>query len=178
MDIEMQIRGIAQGERGVFAELYRNQQPILIRYACGLLAGDREAAEDVVDEAFISVWQQAGRYTGQGSAIGWIRRIVRNKAVDWVRKQREVSMSGDAQIAVFNQIPDMAPSPHEVAERASDAGQLRSALSQLSVDHREAIWLCYFEDKSIAEIAEIADCPENTVKTRLFHARKAMRKVW
>jgi RNA polymerase sigma-70 factor, ECF subfamily len=175
MDIENALNQIGQGERGTFAALYRETQPCFIRYATGLLAGDREAAEDVVDEAFIAVWQQAGSYNGNGSAAGWIRRIVRNKAVDWLRKQREVCGLGGDEWDAFNQIPDTACSPHDLAEAASDASTLRVALAHLSFDHREVIWLCYFEDKSITEIAEIAGCPQNTVKTRLFHARKAMR---
>jgi RNA polymerase sigma-70 factor, ECF subfamily len=175
MDIESKLRGIARGERGAFAELYRAMQPSYIRYATGLLAGDREAAEDVVDEAFIAIWEQAGCFAGSGSAQGWMRRIVRNKAVDWLRKQREQSLSGQDQMEAFNRIPDTAPSPYAVAESNSSAQQLRLALDSLSLDHREAIWLCYFEEKSVAEIAEIADCPVNTVKTRLFHARKIMR---
>jgi RNA polymerase sigma-70 factor, ECF subfamily len=175
MDIEAGLRGVARGERGALSDLYRHLQPPMIRYVLGLLARDRAIAEDVVNEAFVAVWQQAGHFSGTGSAIGWVRRIARNKAIDWLRKQREVCLSGDAQDALLNQIPDTAKSPLEVLESASDAHELRHALSQLSVEHREVVWLCYFEDKSVSEIALIVDCPENTVKTRLFYARKALR---
>jgi RNA polymerase sigma-70 factor, ECF subfamily len=177
MDVESKLRGIARGERGAFSELYLGMQPTFIRYATGLLAGDREAAEDVVDEAFMAVWQQAGRFAGQGSAQGWMRRIVRNKAIDWLRKQREPMLSGSDQTDAFHCIPDSDPSPYDAAASNSEALHLKLALSKLSIEHREAIWLCYFEEKSVAEIAEIAGCPVNTVKTRLFHARQAMRKL-
>jgi RNA polymerase sigma-70 factor, ECF subfamily len=175
MDIEAGLRGVARGERGAFSDLYRHLQSPMIRYVLGLLAGDRAIAEDIVNEAFVAVWQQASQYSGTGSAIGWVRRIARNKAIDWLRKQREVSLSGDAQDALFNQIPDMAKSQLEVLESTSDAHELRLALTQLSDEHREVVWLCYFEDKSVSEIARIVECPENTVKTRLFYARKALR---
>jgi RNA polymerase sigma-70 factor, ECF subfamily len=175
MDIEAGLLGVARGERGAFSDLYRQLQPPMIRYVLGLLAGDRSTAEDVVNEAFVAVWQQAGQFSATGSAIGWVRRIARNKAIDWLRKQREVSLSSEAQDALFNQIPDMAKSSLEVMESESDAQELRHALAQLSLEHREVVWLCYFEDKSVSEIARIVECPENTVKTRLFYARKALR---
>jgi RNA polymerase sigma-70 factor (ECF subfamily) len=176
MDIETGLRSVARGERGVFSDMYRHLQPQMIRYVVGLLAGDRSIAEDIVNEAFVAVWQQASNFTGTGSAVGWVRRIVRNKAIDWLRKQRDVSLSGPAQDAIFNQIPDPASSPLQQVESASDANQLRLALAHLSVEHRETIWLCYFEDKGVSEIALITQCPESTVKTRLYYARKALRE--
>ena len=175
MDTETMLYAVARGNRKAFETLYRQQQPIMIRYATGLLAGDLAAAEDAVDEAFTAIWTQAGRFNGNGNANGWMRRIVRNKAIDWLRKQRECC-SVDAELADFaDQRADPAPSPYDCAEQTSDGNQLRRALIGLSFEHREAVWLCYFEDKSIDEIAEIADCPQNTVKTRLFYARKSLK---
>jgi RNA polymerase sigma-70 factor, ECF subfamily len=177
MDVEAHLRGVGRGERAAFSNLYRHFQTPMKNYVLGLLAGDHATAEDVVNEAFVAIWQQAANFSASGSASGWIRRIVRNKAVDWLRKQREVSMGGVAQEAAFNQIADDAKSPHDMLEDASQAHSLRLALAHLSVDHREALWLCYFEERSISEIAIIVECPENTVKTRLFHARKALRSL-
>lgn len=175
MDTKAMLCDIARGSQTAFARLYRAQQPIMIRYATGLLAGDVAAAEDAVDEAFVAIWTQAGRFTDGGNANGWIRRIVRNKAIDWLRKQRE-STSVDAELADFAyQLVDPAPSPYADAESRCDGNHLRSALVNLSFEHREAVWLCYFEDKSVDEIAEIANCPQNTVKTRLFYARKTLK---
>lgn len=175
MGIEAELKGISGGDRAAFSRLWLATQPEFVRYATGLLAGDHSAAEDAVDEAFIAVWQQSGRYDGRGNAMGWIRRIVRNKAIDWLRKQRDVPMSGDPQMNDRQLDLGAAPTPFDIAECTSTAAMLRAALTILSVEQREAVWLCYFEEKSIQEIADIAGCPENTVKTRLFHARKALR---
>lgn len=175
MDIEAGLYGVARGERTTFTALYCHLQTPMKRYVLGLLAGDHAIAEDVVNDAFVAIWQQAGHFGGTGSGAGWIRRIVRNKAIDWLRKQRDVSIAGGDQDSIINQIPDPASSAYEAVENASNAQQLKTALGHLSVDHREVIWLCYYEDKSIAQIAQIVECPENTVKTRLFHARKALR---
>jgi RNA polymerase sigma-70 factor, ECF subfamily len=174
MDCELTLAHIAQGNKSAFCELYRRFQPEMTRYVFGLLAQDLSIAEDVVNEAFLAIWQQAGNFSGFGSAVGWIRRIVRNKAIDWLRKQREVTFVSDAQASLADEIEDTALSPYQSLERKSKALLVRACLSRLSREHREVIWLCYFEHKSILEIAEISCCPENTVKTRLFHARKAL----
>jgi RNA polymerase sigma-70 factor, ECF subfamily len=173
MDIATTIRALARGDRAAFERLYRAQQRPLLGYALGLLAGDREAAEDVVDEAFLDIWKQAAGFAGTGSAQGWIRRIVRNKAVDWLRR------NGSARFAELSeeheQLADDTPGPEDLAIAASDANWLRLALGRLSLDQREAVVLAYFEQRSVAEIAAIQSCPEGTVKTRLFHARLNMR---
>lgn len=173
MDIAATIRAVARGDRTAFDALYRAQQRPLLGYALGLLAGDREAAEDAVDEAFLDVWKQAAGFAGIGSAQGWIRRIVRNKAVDWLRRNgnaRLVEWSDEQELRA-----DDTPGPEDLAIIASDADWLRLALGRLSVDQREAVVLAYFEQRSVAEIAAIQSCPEGTVKTRLFHARLNMR---
>lgn len=172
---ETLIESLNQGHQGAFAELYRKLQPEMLRYATGLLAGDRAAAEDAVDEAFTAVWQHADRYAGTGNADGWVRRIVRNKAIDALRKNRGMrgsdALADDSKAAFWTD----EPSPFDHAAAADQAKWLRSALGQLNSDQRGAVWMCYYEDKSLAEIATIMGCPENTVKTRLFHARKTLR---
>jgi RNA polymerase sigma-70 factor (ECF subfamily) len=72
---------------------------------------------------------------------------------------------------------DDGPSPFDTLAQASISAKLRQALSLLSVDQRDVVWLCYFEDKSLSDIADIMQCPENTVKTRLFHARRKLREM-
>jgi RNA polymerase sigma-70 factor, ECF subfamily len=175
LSTEHDIAAIATGDRGAFTRLYRAHHSALLRFATGLLAGDRAAAEDAVDEAFIAIWEQAGRFDGHGHIIGWMRSIVRNKAIDWVRKQKHVSMSPSDVEQALAQEADSQPDPFEAAASLNMAETLRRALGQLSIEQREAVWLCYFEDKPLSEIADTAGCPENTVKTRLFHARRLLR---
>ena len=171
--IETELRAIARGDRTAFDRFYRGQRRPLLAYALGLLAGDRAAAEDVIDEAFIDIWQQAGRFSGQGSAQGWVRRIVRNKAVDWLRK------NGSARFSEWSAADDNRADESPDAEATLIAGStgdwLRLALGKLSLEQREAVMLCYFEERPLAEIAAIQTCPEGTVKTRLFHARLNLR---
>ena len=167
------IQAIVTGDRKSFETLYRSFQRPMLAYAIGLLAGDRELAEDAVDEAFLNIWDNAAGYSGSGSAEGWIRRIVRNKAIDLLRRQK--SGRTDQWSPTHDQIAEKSPSPEEMTAHSNDALWLQAKLATLPVDQREAVFLCYFEDLSVAAIATIANCPEGTVKTRLFHARKALR---
>jgi RNA polymerase sigma-70 factor (ECF subfamily) len=169
------LKKIAAGDRVAFSTLYIDRHPDLVRYAAALLAGDSETAQDVVDEAFLCIWREADRYSGAGSAEGWIRRIVRNKAVDWLRCRRERPFSSDAEQTLVERMADDADTPEAAAEKSCASRELRAALERLSPNHREVVWLCYFEDRSLSDIAQIAGCPENTVKTRLFHARRQLR---
>ena len=171
------LRRIGAGDRLAFANLYTELQPALQRYAASILAGDIDAAADVVDEAFLDIWRHAGRYEGSGNATGWIYRIVRNKAVDWLRSRRERPIAAaDGDHGLENLVDD-ADTPEQALEKKSDALELRAALERLTPDHRDVVWLCYFESRSVSEIAVLVDCPENTVKTRLFHARKQLRSM-
>lgn len=175
MTTETLIRAISRGDHSSFEQLYRGLQRPMLAYAIGILAGDREAAEDAVDEAFVDIWKGASGYSGTGSADGWVRRIVRNKAIDWLRRQK-----GDR---VFDwsdtheQQADQAPNPEEVAIASSDGEWLRQGLLRLNVSQREALILCYFEERPLAEIADIMACPQNTVKTKLFYARQNLRRL-
>jgi RNA polymerase sigma-70 factor (ECF subfamily) len=175
MRCEAQLRDIARHDRAAFSALYREMHQKLISFATGLLAGDRSSAEDVVNEAFAAIWQQAGAFSGTGSAEGWIRRIVRNKAIDWLRRQREVSMSPDAEARLDRGQSDSNTSQDSQLIEVETGRQLRKALQMLSIEHREVVWLCYYEERRLSEIAQIVQCPENTVKTRLFHARKQLK---
>ena len=169
------IAGIAAGRQDAFAALYTRLQPMMVRYAAGLLAADRETAADVVDEAFFDIWRTASGFRGEGSVEGWVRRIVRNKAIDAIRRQRERVAVDERESRAFEDLADEADTPDRLAERISDGDELWRRMARLSHEHREAVWLCYYEEKSLAEIADIVGCPENTVKTRLFHARKLLR---
>jgi RNA polymerase sigma-70 factor (ECF subfamily) len=175
MRCEAQLRDIAQGDKAAFNAFYREWNRSMNGYAAGLLAGDRSAAEDIVNEAFLAIWEQAGSFNGSGSAEGWVRRIVRNKAVDWIRKQRDLPMSDQVSDALTADSVSNSETPFDAAAKTSTERRLRAALDELSVDHRNVVWLCYYEERPLNEIADIVQCPENTVKTRLYHARKILR---
>ena len=177
MEVAQILAAIARGEEAAFTALYRDLQPKMERYATALLAGDGEAAADVIDEAFMNIWRSADKYDGSGHAEGWIRRIVRNKAVDWIRKQKEKVGISPGEQANYETQADQSDNPEEAYEKKTEGDELSTAMERLSDEHREVLWLAYYEHKSVAEIANLIDVPENTVKTRMFHARKQLKVI-
>ena len=165
---------IAQGDDAAFAHLYRSMRTGLLAQAQALLAGDIAGAEDAVDEAFLDIWRRAGSFSGTGSAAGWVRRIVRNKAVDRLRK------TGDRETVcepvAFRERPDPAAGPEETALARNGRTRIRAALDILNPDQREAVVLCYFHEMPLEEIAEATGAPVGTVKTRLYYARRLLRE--
>jgi len=166
------LRDVGKGERAAFTTLYSHIRPTMLGYAAGILGGDVAAAEDAVDEAFADIWRLAGKFNAVGNATAWIRRIVRNKAVDIVRKQsnREIPAEDNVVLA----FEDQAPNPEQAAVSSDEAQWLRGSLAALNPEQREVIVLCYFEGLSVQEIAVQTGALPNTVKTRLFYARQKM----
>jgi RNA polymerase sigma-70 factor, ECF subfamily len=173
----MLICATAAGNADAFSELYSKFYGKMVRYARTILIGNMNDADDAYNAAFLDIWRDASSFTGQGSAEGWIRRIVRNKSIDLLRGIKEKPLYSETDVEAVSRIVDTANDPEESALISSEAKILHAALSKLSPDHREVVWLCYFESKSLGEIAEIVDCPENTVKTRLYHARKYLHAI-
>ena len=168
------IAGIGRGDHAAFSEFYRQNRRMLTAYAASILAGDIAAAEDVVDDAFLDIWRSSKNDVKCISEPAWIRRIVRNKAIDWLRKYADIKV--DSQTAIDDLGADPHPNPEDLTADISDRLWLQSALNILSVAHRETMFLFYYEEMSLAQIARMMDCPENTVKTRLHYARQALMK--
>jgi RNA polymerase sigma-70 factor, ECF subfamily len=158
-----------------FEFFYRANLNRFTDYAARLLNGDREAAEDAAQEAMIATWQNASRMQHVELRGPWTKQVIRHKTFDWIRKNRKMATNSDVGEALLNSVPDASAGPDELAENSDAVKRLWSALSLLPLDQRRAIWLCYYESKSLAEISAIERCPENTVKTRLFHGRMKLK---
>ncbi len=172
MSDEALLRAVGQGDHDAFAKLYTSTRQAMLAHATGILGGDSFAAEDAVDEAFAEIWRLAGKFNAIGSASAWIRRIVRNKAVDMLRKpaKRETGQSD----SYFAAIEDSSPTPEQEALIGDERRWLREALAVLNSDQREVIVLCYYQEMSVKEIADATGSAVNTVKTRLFYARRKL----
>ncbi|HUS95187.1 MAG TPA: sigma-70 family RNA polymerase sigma factor [Hyphomicrobiaceae bacterium] len=127
-------------------------------------------AEELVNEVFLEVWRSAARFEGRSSLSSWMLSIAHNKAVSLLRKRRESELDDDAAGA----IADDADTPEVTAQKTDKGAQLRACMDRLSDDHRAIIDLVYYHEMSIAEVAEVVGIPENTVKTRMFYARKKL----
>lgn len=131
------------------------------------MCGRRARAEDIVQEAFLSIWRSGTRYERtRGSVRSWILSTVHNRAVDAIRREAGKEARDVADERVTERVPSGERVEDEV-ERRDDAHRVRRALSELPSDQRRVIELAYFGGFSHTEIADILELPPGTVKGRM-----------
>ena len=172
-DDEELVAMVAEGRPEALAALYDRYAAACYGLALRIL-GDREDAEEAVQDAFVALWRRAGTYDpGQGRAYSWMLRIARNKAIDGLRRGGPARRPRQ----VPQGMPDLAREPGSVEEEA-DTAELRlpvaGALERLPQDQREVLEMAYLGGLSQREIAESTGVPLGTVKTR---TRLALRKL-
>ena len=139
------------------------------------MCGRRAAAEDVVQEAFLSIWRSGMRYErSRGSVRGWVLGVVRNKAVDAFRREAVKSGRDVHDEAAAEQLPGRDRTEIEV-ERREDAERIRGALAGLPSVQRHVIELAYFGGFTHTQIAELLELPAGTVKGRMRLGLKKLR---
>ena len=132
------------------------------------IVGDRAAAEEVTQEAFISVWRSGARFdAARGSVRSWLLSVVRNRAIDFLRsragKAPKLSFDDDS---ILDQRPAQERTEEEALRRET-AAELRGALEKLPGEQSKVIELAYFGGFSHSEIARILGLPMGTVKGRM-----------
>lgn len=171
---EVLMEYISHGDQQAFSQLYLRYQPRLVRYCARVLRDDIAQAADLVDEAMFDVWRSAENFAGRSKVSTWIYSIARNKVVSWLRKTSELTLEDES---ILDAMIDPAASPHEELALDDMKQHLLRLMDQLTEEHREVIKLTYFEDKSVKEVASMLDISENTVKTRMFYARKRLAQL-
>jgi RNA polymerase sigma-70 factor, ECF subfamily len=172
-EIEAWLAEIGQTEsralaQDAMAKIYNKYNPVIRRYLARNWPIDPASAEEVAQDALLEVWMNPQRFRGQSSFRTWIIAIARNKTIDRLRKQRPEDEPVDESLpADIPAIPDVLEN-EEILEALNFCLQDCSHLSQ---SQREVLFLTHVEDMTAAEIAKIVNCPENTVRTRLYHAR-------
>ena len=130
-------------------------------------------AEDIVNDVFLDCWRQAGKFEGRSKVVTWLTAIAYNKSISYLRKRREAQVDeGQAEL-----IEDGEDSPQTQLMKGDKGEVIRRMMDELSSEHKAVIELAYYHEMSISEIAEVVDVPANTVKTRLFHARKNLHEL-
>jgi len=127
----------------------------------------------VISEVFIDAWRQAAQFEGRSAVSTWLLAIARHKAYAVLRRRPTEPIDDDH----AGRIEDTAERPDASLERTDRAQIVRRCLAALPSTHREIVDLVYYHEKSVAEVAEIVRVPENTVKTRMFYARKRMAQL-
>jgi RNA polymerase sigma-70 factor, ECF subfamily len=155
---------IQRGEQAGLTALYDRHRSLAYALAIRVL-NDPQRAEDVVQDAFLSVWRKAASYVfGRGTVRTWLSSIVRNRAIDIVRASRERTLADETPLL---SIVDPGPAVDDEVAVRFDGEIVRSALLELPDDQRQAIDLAFYGGLSHSEIAEETGIPLGTVKSRI-----------
>jgi RNA polymerase sigma-70 factor (ECF subfamily) len=174
---EILIARVSRGDRTALEILYDRHAGIVLGI-CIKITGERGTAEDVLQETFWRVWQNASTYQAQrGSFTGWLFRIARNLAIDVYRRDRSrpqtITETGEAE-PILEQIADLDINVAEQTQSNLDAQQVRNALKNLPREQRRVIELAYFYGMTRQEIAQATREPLGTIHTR---ARLGLQKL-
>jgi RNA polymerase sigma-70 factor (ECF subfamily) len=160
------IEQLKHGDQRALGVVYQEFSSGVFAYCLKILA-DRQLAEDVVQETFLKVRQNAGSLQKNESFRSWIFRIARNEALMQIRKRRQNGQIDDNTVWEEN-TPDLQLVN---SQRAETVNRL---LDSLKHEYREVLVLLVYENMSYAEIATITGATESSVKSRIFRARKTM----
>ena len=161
---------IRDGDRSAFEQLYKAYRPRLARFLRNLVR-QPQLAEEVLDDTLMVVWDRPHGFKGESRLSTWIFAIAYRKAMKAARGRDEPVDDPDA-----DQRPSPAAGPDEECARHRKQALLIRAMDELSPEHRAVVDLTYFHEMEYREIADILDCPVDTVKTRMFHARRRLRR--
>ena len=167
------IKRIAAGDREAMRMLFNKHNAPIFRYVLRMVRNEA-LADDLISDVFMDVWQQAGRFEGRSSVSTWLIGIARFKALSALRKPKHGSLDDDQ---VAEMMVDGADDPEVVKQKQDKSKVLRQCLAMLSREHSEIVDLVYYHEMSIDEAASVIGIPENTVKTRLFYARKRLAEI-
>jgi len=171
------------GDRRAFAELYSRTSGHLFAVVLRIQR-DRAAAEDLLQEIYVSVWKHAAGFdAARSQPLTWLTHIARNRSIDSLRRAdarpRTESLSrdddDDDRPDPAEQLADEGPGPAELLDRASDARELGRCLERLSPPQRQSVALAFFDGLSHAEVAEQLRQPLGTVKSWVRRALSTLK---
>jgi len=151
-------------------QLYVRYRPRLMGFLRRLTFDD-DLIEEAYNDVMVKVWDKAHQYQGRSKVSSWIFSIAYRTCLRMVKKQQRRDKIIDL---VGQDLPDFADASEE---SEVDDKLIQAAVQQLPAKQRIVIELCYFQGYSMEEIGQIVSCPQNTVKTRLHHARKKIRQM-
>ena len=168
-DVERELlERISAGDRDAFRDLYLRYHRRLARFLTRLTQR-YEDAEEIINDTLWIVWQRAGDFRGASRVSTWIMGIAYRRALKLIRSTQTRAR------AMALEIADGEPTADDTLQATIDRQLLERGLARLPLEQRLVLELTYYLDHSCEDIAEIMECPVNTVKTRMFHARRKLR---
>jgi RNA polymerase sigma-70 factor (ECF subfamily) len=165
---------IAGGDRNALRQLYGNYYHPLLRFIYRI-TGRLDLAQEGVNDVMLVVWRSSRAFGGRSTVSTWIMGIAYRKALKLLAASRRWT-SRIASVP-FDELVERSDARAEPSEDGELRDLLDEALRHLSAEHRAVVELTYFYGCSYEEIAAIAACPVNTVKTRMFHARAKLKTL-
>ncbi|MFP1630649.1 sigma-70 family RNA polymerase sigma factor [Zhengella sp. ZM62] len=163
------VRQIAKGERRALEALYARHHRRVFHFI-RRFEDNTAMAEDLANDVFLDVWTLADRFEFRSRVTSWLLGIARYKALN-ARRARKKTVDPDE---ALGGLADGADTPEITAQKVSKAEALRNCIAALPEEHRIVIDLVYYHETSVRDVAEILQVPENTVKTRMFNARRKL----
>ncbi len=166
------VRQLKDGNQAAFDALYEKYKDTLLRMAY-LVSGQMDDAEDIVQETFVKCYLHIGELKKDDGFRPWLFQILYRTAYRQVRKRRREIPDED--IGIRTDATDGITSLDRII-RTEEEKMVYSAVQALDFKHRAVVILFYYQEMPMREIASVLECTEGTVKSRLFTARKKLRK--
>jgi RNA polymerase sigma factor (sigma-70 family) len=166
------LRRVATKDRRAFEALYHLYYRRLFGYLLKLTRR-AELVEEALNDVMLAVWKGAPGFDGRSRVSTWIFGIAYHKALKSLARRSDETAEEDIQ----RPEPLDDEEPESLAVRKELAGVLGRALSALPAEQRAVVEMTYYYGMAYQEIAEIMGCPVNTVKTRMFHARRRLKEL-
>lgn len=163
---------VAAGDRDAFQALYQLFYPRLFAFVLRVTRRV-ELVEEVIQETMLVVWRKAATFDGRSRPSTWVMGIAYRCALKALRRDSRQEVAPPS-LAVA---PAREETPESLVARRERAGLLGRALTQLSPEQRAVVELAFVHGCSYPEVASALGCPVNTVKTRMFHARRRLREI-
>jgi RNA polymerase sigma-70 factor, ECF subfamily len=164
------LRRVSAGDRDAFRDLYLRYHRRLARFLTRFLHR-YEDAEEVINDTLWIVWQRAGDFRNASQVSTWIMGIAYRRALNMLRRATTHDRAMRLEIAEGD------ATANDSAQQLEERQLLDAGLAQLPLEQRLVLEFTYYLEHSCEEIAEIMECPVNTVKTRMFNARRKLRVI-
>ena len=158
-------------DKKAFQELYESYRPRLSHFVLRLVKRP-PLVEEVVNDTMMVVWDGLDRFKGDSRLSTWVFAIAYRKGMKALTRNDD-----PVEDYTHEEVASNEPGPEQNAADIQRHASLRRAMEQLSADHRTVMDLTYFHEMGYREIAEVMDCPVDTVKTRMFYARRHLKTL-
>jgi len=160
---------VSNGSEPAMSELYHAFEARVYKFAFARLNNTFEASE-ILNEVMMEVWKNAAKFQGKSKVSTWIFGITHHKTIDLMRKKYRHDF-----VEAEPDFPDETPDIEQSILSAQIANKVQECIKQLKQPFRDIIHLTFFEELHYSDIAVIVDCPEGTVKSRVFHAKASLK---